>query len=180
MSTLLENVDKVVAAHTAIGDALKAKGVSVPEGTKLSGMPPLIEQIQTEPVPTNNRAVFTDDPATSIVAPKMLVVDMSKVTNLRACFNGCSYLTSLTLQDGFGQGGLNFNSCFSGCTALPSLTLPEGFGKVARILNYCFYNCSALAELTLPAEFGQNATDVVACFRGCSSLATLNLPAGFG
>lgn len=46
MSTLMENVDKVVAAHTAIGEAIKAKGVAVPEGTKLSGMPPLIEQIQ--------------------------------------------------------------------------------------------------------------------------------------
>lgn len=46
MSTLMENVDKVVAAHAAIGEAIKAKGVAVPEGTKLSGMPPLIEQIQ--------------------------------------------------------------------------------------------------------------------------------------
>ena len=164
MSTLLENVDKVVAAHAAIGDAIRAKGVDVPDGTKLSGMPPLIEQIQTEVLPTNNRAVFTDDPATSIVAPKMLVVDMSKVTNLRSCFNVCKYLKSLTLQDGFGQGGLNFNSCFSGCTALPSLTLPDGFGKVARNLNYCFYKCSALTELTLPAEFGKDATDVVSCF----------------
>lgn len=47
MSTLAENVAKVTAAHAALKTAIAAKGVAVPDGTKLSGMPALVEQIQT-------------------------------------------------------------------------------------------------------------------------------------
>ena len=47
MSTLVENVAKVTAAHAALKTAIAAKGVAVPDGTKLSGMPALVEQIQT-------------------------------------------------------------------------------------------------------------------------------------
>ena len=47
MSTLVENVAKVTAAHAALKTAIAAKGVAVPDGTKLSAMPALVEQIQT-------------------------------------------------------------------------------------------------------------------------------------
>ena len=47
MSTLVENVAKVTAAHAALKEAISAKGVNVPDGTKLSAMPALVEQIQT-------------------------------------------------------------------------------------------------------------------------------------
>ena len=47
MSTLVENVAKVTAAHAALKDAIASKGVAVPDGTKLSAMPALVEQIQT-------------------------------------------------------------------------------------------------------------------------------------
>lgn len=48
-------------AHAALKTAIAAKGVAVPEGTKLTDMPALVEQISTEPVPTNPRAVFGYD-----------------------------------------------------------------------------------------------------------------------
>lgn len=47
MSTLVENVAKVTAAHAALKEVIAAKGVAVPDGTKLSDMPSLVEQIQT-------------------------------------------------------------------------------------------------------------------------------------
>ena len=47
MSTLIENVAKVTAAHAALKEAIASKGVAVPDGTKLSAMPALVEQIQT-------------------------------------------------------------------------------------------------------------------------------------
>ena len=47
MSTLVENVAKVTAAHAALKEAVASKGVAVPDGTKLSAMPALVEQIQT-------------------------------------------------------------------------------------------------------------------------------------
>ena len=47
MSTLVENVAKVKSAHDALSASIEAKGVSVPAGTKLTGMPALVDQIQT-------------------------------------------------------------------------------------------------------------------------------------
>ena len=88
MSTLIENVAKVKSAHAALSASIEAKGVSVPAGTKLTGMPALVDQIETggSVEPTNDRAVFAYDKATSLVVPKMLVVDMASVTNLENCF----------------------------------------------------------------------------------------------
>ena len=45
MSTLVENVAKVTAAHAALKTAISAKGVTVPDGTKLSAMPALVGEI---------------------------------------------------------------------------------------------------------------------------------------
>ena len=47
MSTLIENVTKVKNAHAALKTAIEGKGVTVPAGTKLTGMPALVDQIQT-------------------------------------------------------------------------------------------------------------------------------------
>ena len=180
MSTLVENVAKVTAAHAALKTAIAAKGVTVPEGTKLTGMPALVEQISTEPVPTNPRAVFAYDTATSIVVPKVVVVDISMSPYLSYCFNNCRSLTSLTLQAGFGQNATNISYCFNNCRSLTPLTLPAGFGQNATTLENCFSVCSSLTSLTLPDGFGQNATNISYCFYGCTSLTSLTLPDGFG
>ena len=150
MSTLAENVAKVTAAHAALKTAIAAKGVAVPEGTKLTGMPALIEQIQTGwPMePTNPRAVFTGDRSDIIVVPNVMVVDTEGITNLGYCFQNCASLTSLTLPDGFGQNATIMGGCFQNCASLTSLTLPDGFGQNATIMGNCFYNCKALTTIT--------------------------------
>ena len=181
MSTLIENVSKVTAAHAALKEAIASKGVAVPEGTKLTDMPALVEQISTEPVPTNPRAAFAGDNSTSLVVPKTLVVvDMTAATNISYFFSYCKSLASLTLPAGFGQKATNPRCCFYNCTSLTSLTLPEGFGQAAMNTDSCFDHCTSLASLTLPAGFGQAATNLYGCFNYCKSLASLTLPAGFG
>ena len=181
MSTLVENVAKVVNAHAALKTAIAAKGVAVPEGTKLTDMPALVEQISTEPVPTAPRAAFAGDNSTSLVVPKTLVVvDMTAVTNISYFFYNCTSLASLTLPEGFGQAATNPRGCFSYCTSLASLTLPEGFGQAAMNTDSCFDHCTSLTSLTLPEGFGQAATNLYGCFSSCRSLASLTLPAGFG
>ena len=206
MSTLVENVAKVTAAHAALKTAIAAKGVAVPDGTKLTGMPALIEQISTEPVPTNARACFAGDSSiSSLVVPKIMVVDMTvtdnlknfflgnnmtsitfpegfgkSTTTLQECFNGCSHLSSLTLPAGFGQYATSLVNAIRACYSLRHLELPAGFGQNATNIGSCFFDGINLPSLTLPAGFGQNATDVSNCFRFCRSMTSLTLPAGFG
>ena len=124
-------------AHAALKTAIAAKGVAVPEGTKLTDMTALVEQISTEPVPTNPRAVFGyDTSTTSIVVPNTLVVDMLAIDDLINCFSNCSNLTSISLPDGFGRTAVKIGGCFSNCTSLTSLTLPDGFGQNATLLSF--------------------------------------------
>ena len=178
MSTLVENVQKVKNAHAALKTAIAAKGVDVPNGTKLTDMPALVEQISTEPVPTNPRAVFAYDKySTSIVVPNTLVVDMMSIDNLNNLFSNCTSLSSLTLPDGFGRTAVNIGACFSNCQSLTSLTLPDGFGQNAqRVVQNgigCFQNCKKLESLHLPSGFGRNASGLQNCFYNCSSLMTI-------
>ena len=179
MSTLVENVAKVTAAHAALKEAIAAKGVEVPAGTKLSDMPALIEQITAEPVPTNPRAVFSYDSSTSIVVPKMMVVDVTDTTDLSYSFSYCS-VTSLSLPAGFGQKAINLSSCFNSCSRLTPLLLPAGFGQAARNIYGCFMGCRSLTQLAIPDGFGQEAEQIHLCFNDCTSLTSLSLPAGFG
>lgn len=182
MSTLVENVAKVTAAHAALKTAIAAKGVAVPEGTKLSGMPALVEQIQTGGAtePTVSRAVFAYDGAGTLLVPPTVVVDMTAATNLSYCFYYCREVSYLSLPAGFGQAATNLSCCFYFCDGLRSLSLPAGFGQAATNLSYCFYHCYGVRALTLPAGFGQNATDIGHCFDECAYLTRLSLPDGFG
>ena len=46
MSTLVENVQKVVDAHAGLSAAIASKGVDVPANVKLSQMPELVDSIE--------------------------------------------------------------------------------------------------------------------------------------
>ena len=167
-------------AHAALKTAIAAKGVAVPDGTKLTDMPALVEQISTEPVPTNARACFAGDVAVrSLVVPRMMVVDMTAIDNLKYFFYA-NYMTSLTLPKGFGESATTLQDCFNSCMHLNSLTLPAGFGQNATNLTNTLRACYNLRHLELPAGFGQNATNIGACFFDDSNLTSLMLPAGFG
>ena len=184
MSTLVENVQKVKNAHAALKTAIAAKGVDVPDGTKLTDMPALVEQISTEPVPTNQKAAFTCDTEASIIVPKTMVVDMLAMVDLAYCFFRCEYATSFDFPAGFGQNATSLDFCFSSCKNLTSLTLPAGFGQNAETIGACFSNCNSLISLTLGAGFGQNTkrmnSNFIGCFQNCSALTSLHLPTGFG
>lgn len=65
MSTLIENVTKVKNAHAALKTSIEAKGVTVPAGTKLTGMPALVDQIQTGGGGEGGYLTFTAGSSTS-------------------------------------------------------------------------------------------------------------------
>ena len=161
-------------AHAALKTAIASKGVAVPEGTKLTDMPALVEQISTEPVPTNPRAVFTGDNATSIVFPNVIVVDMTSIENLSYCFYQCARLTSLVLPDSFGQNATNLANCFGACTSLTTLHLPAGFGQNATNLRNCFRNCAALTTITGNPNFKTSLSLAVADLTHDSIMVVIN------
>lgn len=170
MATLAENAAKVVAAHGALKEALAAKGVAVPEGVKLSGMPALVRGICTTP---NAPAVsFFEQPITEFPAGPV-VVDWSAAKSLNYCFYGCTSLAALALPDGFGSAAESLIYCFEDCSSLAALTLPDGFGGVATDLTECFYGCASLAELNLPDGFGAAALNADACFGRCFALKNI-------
>ena len=136
MSTLIENAAKVTAARAALKAAIAAKGVAVPEGTRLSEMPALVEQIDTSVETNYNRASFSGDAEKTIVVPKVLVVDLTNATDLINCFSGCSSLVSLTLPSGFGQAATDLSGCFSGCSSLTTISGNPNF-KVSLDLSSC-------------------------------------------
>ena len=174
MSTLAENVAKVTAAHAALKTAIAAKGVAVPEGTKLSGMPALVGQISTEPEPTNPRASFAYDESASIVVPKTLVVDMMSVTNIQYFFTKNSSLTSLVLPEGFGLNAKNISGILDGCTSITSVVFPVGFGRNAERGHSLFYGCKSLVSVHLPDGFGEKITISLAnAFYNCPNLENI-------
>ena len=156
MSTLVENVQKVKNAHAALKTAIAEKGVAVPEGTKLTDMPALVEQISTEPVPTNPRAVFAYDTETNIIVPEIMVVDTTATTNLKYGFTNCTNLVTLTLPAGFGQNATDITLLFNNCTNLVTLTLPAGFGQNATTTTNCFNRCVSLTNITGNPSFKQS------------------------
>ena len=132
MSTLVENVAKVTAAHAALKDAIAAKGVAVPDGTKLTGMPALVEQIPSAPAYTDSKRFYQRSGLDSIDVQNVVYVDFSKAQNISGCFFGCSNLTSLALPAGFGEAATTIISCFQNCSSLTSLEIE----RLRKIRSY--------------------------------------------
>ena len=167
-------------AHAALKTAIASKGVAVPDGTKLTDMPALVEQIQSAPAYTSAANFYEGSGKASIDVPATVFVDFAKATSLYRCFAECTALTTPTFPAGFGKAAENLGQCFIRCSSLTSLTLPAGFGQVATDASRCFQGCSALITLILPDGFGQSSTTFYNCFANSSALTTLHLPAGFG
>ena len=180
MSTLVENVAKVTAAHAALKTSIAAKGVAVPDGTKLTDMPALVEQIPSAPAYTSAANFYADNGKTSIDVPATVFVDFTSAASLYRCFADCADLTTLTFPVGFGKAAENLGQCFIRCGSLESLALPDGFGQAATDIASCFFSCAKMTSLALPAGFGGVATDASRCFQGCAALESLALPDGFG
>ncbi len=175
MSSLTENVAKVTAAHAALKTAIAAKGVPVPDGTKLSGMPALVEQIETGGTAEPNfpRVAFAGDDSRTLNIPEVIIVRPGDMTNLASCFSSCGSVTTLTLPPGFGQAARTLNDCFGDCFGFTSLTLPPGFGQAATNVASCFRNCRYLVSLHLPPGFGMASTWNYNCFGYCNALTTI-------
>ena len=62
------------------------------------------------------------------------------------CFEGCRYLTSITIPSSVTSLS---DHCFDGCDGLTSITIPS---SVTSLGDYCFDGCSGLTSITIPSS----------------------------
>ena len=165
-STIAEQIADIAASKAAIAAAIAAKGVEVPEGTKLAGLAEKVAAIETGGGGDAGAIALweTDrNTATEITIPE----GTTKIGDY--AFYSCNALTSLTIPEGVTSIG---DHAFSNCNALTSLTIPEG---VTSIGPNAFYACRALKSLTIPNSVTSIEIDA---FFVCRALTSLIIPEG--
>ncbi len=104
---------------------------------------------------------------TDLVTPKFAALDFSGVTNIRACWLGCSSLTEFPGELDLSSG-TNFGFCWQSCTSLTefpgTLDLSSGTSFASS-----WQSCTSLSEFpgTLDLSSGTNFN---ASWYGCTSL----------
>lgn len=144
--TIAEQIADIAASKAAIAAAIAAKGVEVPEGTKLAGLAEKVAEIETGGGMTEAlaNAIACIEEKNETVTQIVIPDGATKIKE--GLFAGCQALTSLTIPDGVTSIGDN---AFINCRALQSLTIPN---SVESIGNYAFSDCVTLISLTLPGS----------------------------
>lgn len=163
MSTLAENVQKVVDAHAGLSAAIASKGVAVPEGVKLSQMPELVESIEVrEPVYLPNTFNFNgwlsgeeDVFNMHLDATKPITIDPSTCNNYEGMFENC-FARSIVVPELAVLSVLQIASArrmFCG-SWLSSFTVPKGFWSKLVDCTYMLSGCSSLSSIDMSEEDG--------------------------
>ena len=180
MSTLVENVEKVKSAHAALSASIEAKGVSVPAGTKLTGMPDLVDQIQTGGLePNTSKVTLHSDGSTHIDVNRIIVADTSQMTSFDGFFAEDKKLTSVSFPADFAPNAINMNGFFYQCNSIKNINIPPNFAPNATTFeNFC-YSCTSLSSFEYSEDFGQKAESVTQFFWGCQNLSSVIIPPNF-
>ena len=195
MSTLVENVQKVVDAHAGLSAAIASRGVAVPEGVKLSQMPELVESIEVrEPVYIPNRFNFNGWLSGEEVfnmhldATKPITIDPTMAMSYEGMFENClarsivvPELTSLYIGETYIGG--SSHSMFKGAGLMSSFTVPKGFWSRRTNCTGMLSGCSSLSSIDMSEEDGgalSGMTSMNNMFNYCTSLSSIEFPAGSG
>ena len=165
--TVAEKIADINASKAAIAAAIAAKGVTVPEGTKLSGLAAKVGEIESGT--SVGYESFQDDPVfwdkTTFAGPIKWPEGIKSVPP--GAFARSSKLTSVTIPEGVTSIG---NSAFEQCRSLESVVIPD---SVTTIGDNVFNNCENLASIIIP----EGVTDIGAnAFMNCKNLKGITLP----
>ena len=198
MSTIAENLSKLISIKSDIASAITEKGGSV--GTSFASYAQAIRDLPTgggiQPysllagtLTTLVESSFSGTIKNNYFSDfyKLTTVDLAKVTSIGYdAFYGCSALTTVNLPEASYIGAYAFYGCsalttvnipvasyigydaFNRCIALTTVDLPE----VTSIDSYAFQNCSALTSIDLPKA--SYISDFA--FGDCIKLITVSLP----
>lgn len=111
---------------------------------------------------------INDINATNAIIPSSIEFEGKtySVTRIRAAFQNCSNLTSITIPNSVTSIG---ESAFSGCSSLTSITIPN---SVTSIDDHAFNDCSSLTSVTIPNSVTSISSDA---FRDCSGLTSVTI-----
>ena len=193
MSTLVENVQKVVDAHAGLSAAIASKGVDVPVDVKLSQMPELVESIEVR-APMYLPRTFSFNGWLSgeedlfnmhLDATKPITIDARECSTYDSMFENC-WARSIVVPELTALTVLPHSSAermFCGAFMLTSFTVPKGFWSK---LNYCKHmlsGCSNLSSIDMSEEDGgalSGLKDMSYMFNHCTSLTSIEFPEGSG
>ena len=137
-STIAEQIADIAASKAAIAAAIEAKGVVVPEGTKLADLAAKVGEISGGGTSGPDTCEIDRDEVTELVIPE----GTTKIGNY--AFYSCSAISSTTIPDGVTSIG---NYAFYNCKHLTSLTLPNGLETIG---NYAFYGIDPRKAIVIP------------------------------
>lgn len=188
-------IARLEAAKTALAASITGKGVTVPDGTKLDGMPALVDSIQQGgredwQITDANYLFYSGArwPQKDELLPHLGGItsaiqmfgsitfssfdlsgfDFSKVQNASSMFAGVRVLKSAS--------GIKLPACtcvdriFQSCTGLTSVDTAGMFGKNVSAEGM-FYGCSAIKSITLVGTFNKISN----IFYNCYGLESVDL-----
>lgn len=163
-NTIAEQIADINASKAAIAAAIAAKGVVVPEGTKLAGLAEKVEAIETGGTSGEGYAHFWEDPQ---------FVDRAKVTAAHDFVPTELPRTSDSSEVRFVPDGL-----FAHDAGLKRVDLTKTNSGGAYCGAFSFYLCKNLESVTFNERLASDIMPIVGvgAFYGCSSLKTIVWP----
>lgn len=169
MPTLEENVNRVKAAKTAIGNAITAKGGTVGANDGLEDFASDIGTIPSGGGDYNIKSIaVTGSPYTMSNNVTEVNVPEGNISIGDNAFKDYGRLTKITFPNTVTSIGA---SAFRGCMSLTELVIPN----MTTIPNYMVYWCISLTSLIIPdtvTSIGNNA------FRNCVGITQFEIPQG--
>ena len=191
MSTLVENVQKVVDAHAGLSAAIASKGVDVPANVKLSQMPELVESIEVrEPMYLSRSFSFNGWLSGESIfdihldATKPITIDPLECSDYDSMFENC-FARSIVVPKLRMLSVLPYSSAermFCG-SWVSSFTVPKGFWRYLTVCDYMLSGCSDLSSIDMSEEDGgalSGMTSMNGMFDYCTSLTSIEFPEGSG
>lgn len=189
MSTLAENVQKVVDAHAGLSAAIASKGVDVPVDVKLSQMPGLVESIEVrEPMYLPRTFSFNGWLSGESIfdihldATKPITIDPRECTKYDRMFENCWARSVIVPELASPYAGSSAERMFCGAW-LSSFTLPKGFWSKLTNCKNMLSGCTNLSSIDISEEDGgalSGLEEMNGMFDYCTNLTSIELPEGSG
>lgn len=190
MSTLVENVQKVVDAHAGLSAAIASKGVDVPVDVKLSQMPGLVDSIEVrEPLYLSRTFSFNGWLSGESIfdihldATKPITIDPRECLNYDSMFENC-WARSVVVPELTGlYTGSSAERMFCGAGLMSSFTVPKGFWSKLIYCDYMLSGCTNLSSIDMSEEDGgalSGMRSMNGMFDYCTNLTSIEFPEGSG